>query len=73
MYEIEKGVPIPPQAKGIRKYPLPNMEPGDSFAVSMKDKGSFHSSIQKWKERHPEQKWTSRTQPDGSLRVWRIE
>lgn len=73
MYEIEKGIPIPQQNKGVRIYPFPTMEVGDSFLVLDGGRNKAVSALVRFKKHNATRKFTVRTQPDGSLRIWRIE
>ena len=80
-YKIEKNIPII-QTKGrIKKYdfPLEDMEVGDSFQID----GDMRSADRKlmltqYQSAFTQAKYrgikvTSRTQSDGSIRIWRVE
>ena len=49
MFTIEKGIPVPPTARGARnKYPLELLQPGESFFVrldSVKKSKNLRSSM----------------------------
>lgn len=79
MYEIEKNVPIPPEARRTRqsKYPLRSMAAGDSFMIPLpvdapkesyaRAQQSVQSYASRWKI-----KVTTR-KVEGGVRVWRME
>ena len=69
MYEIEKGVPMPP-SKTL--YPFAQMEIGDSFFVPNKTTSSFSGTIA---NRRPKKFKSSAVMEKGvkGVRVWRIE
>jgi hypothetical protein len=81
--QIDKDVPMPPPTDGRpRKYPFPDMAPGDSFAVplagEMRD-GEDHavlklrSAVTQHTRRHGG-KFTVRTDREaGEARCWRVE
>jgi hypothetical protein len=74
--QIEKGVPFPNRAPRVSKYrfPLGEMDVGDSFFVSVKDDSFLNSArslISKY-GRVFKRKFATRMMDDG-LRVWRIE
>jgi hypothetical protein len=69
LYQIETGVPLPTGGRPI-KYPLRDMQVGDSFLIPAEDhkaKSIYQSAKQAGV------RITTRAQPDGSLRVWRLE
>lgn len=72
MYPIEKNVPIPQKNRHGRpsKYPWRDMEVGDSFVMQLKVNSAVNMC------RHARAttgyKFSCRTQPDGTVRVWRI-
>jgi len=77
MYKIDKNVPIPIGPKAIRRYPLREMEIGDSFFVPDEDmprgKNVIHSAISVYAARSKDGwKFKSRS-VDGGVRVWRVE
>ena len=71
--KIEKGIPIGSQRANLQtKYPFKEMEIGDSFVVPKdelpKNGGcGLHNSA-----RYVGVKIATRTQTDGSVRVWRV-
>lgn len=81
-FVVEKGVPIP---KGwVRTgqsipWPFANMEPGDSFAISVPDgvtsksiSGKLRSAAGKYRKLHPVFRYVIRTiDDDKSVRFWR--
>lgn len=73
MYEIEKGIPIPPQNKGVRIYPFDTMEIGDSFLVPDGGGNKAVSALQQYRKKDTTRRFTVRAQPDGTMRIWRIE
>ena len=68
---IDKDVPIP--SKGRTKYPLGEMNVGDSFLVNKgaEKTSSLRMTVSIYGKKH-NKKFTTRTTPDG-VRVWRIE
>jgi hypothetical protein len=74
MFAIDKNVPLPEGAGArgrIAIYPFRAMQVGDSFAVPKSEAGKVRNACGIWGQRI-NGKFSSRTQPDGSLRVWRI-
>jgi hypothetical protein len=74
--EVEKGVPFPSHGPRVSKYrfPLGEMEIGDSFFVEVKSMtflNSARSLISRY-SREFNRKFATRTM-DGGFRVWRIE
>jgi hypothetical protein len=80
-YEIEKGVALPPVPQSFtRKYPFPDMEPGDSFLIPAKngERQRLRQRIRCAARRFA----ARRTMPDGvrfttravegGVRCWRI-
>ena len=79
MYEIEKGVPIPPDGRGMQrggvkcKYPWVDMSIGDSFEAGPYDpdlKNNVAAAASQYAKRNGV-KFTLRKHNRG-LRVWRI-
>lgn len=71
MIEINKGLPVPPDTRGMkRKYPFDKMEVGDSFFVPDKTSDCMSQCIAYAKKRLGFS-FTRRT-VDGGVRVWRI-
>jgi len=74
--ELERGVPFPSQSLRVSKYkfPLGEMEVGDSFFVEIRE-GSFLNSARSLISRYGKafsRKFATRVVDDG-FRVWRIE
>ena len=74
--EVERGVPLPRQTPRVSKYrfPLGEMEIGDSFFVEAKD-GSFLNSARSLISRYGKtfsRRFATRVRDNG-FRVWRIE
>ena len=68
MYEIEKG--IPPIHTGQKFFfPFEQMDVGDSFLV----KSDYERTQALMFAKRHGKKATSRTQPDGTYRIWRVE
>jgi len=79
-FAIERDVPIPPRSwhGPPRKYPLYEMEVGDSFLVAVGEKDTprdvlhnLKSSIRNAVRCRPGWRFTTRTTSDG-VRVWRV-
>lgn len=70
-FMVEKGVPI--SKSRTSKYDVPPMEVGESILIP-KGTGmkTSHSAV-KNAIRMRGEKFLSRQQPDGSMRVWRVE
>ena len=72
MYEINKGVPVPPFAVHRNtKYPFRSMEIGDSFFVPDIQHHNMSSVMAYHKKAYGTQ-FTAR-QEDNGIRVWRIK
>jgi len=74
--EVERGVPFPTQSLRVSKYrfPLGEMEIGDSFFVESRE-GSFLNSARSLISRYGKtfnRKFATRV-VDNGFRVWRIE
>lgn len=72
MIKIEKGIPIPPGAGGWRKYPLGEMEIGDSFFAPGRKAGDISGGF----AYHKGKKFSARTCAENGVdgvRVWRIK
>lgn len=74
--EVERGVPLPHQARRVSKYRLPlgEMEVGDSFYLTVKEDNVF-ASVRSLISRYGKtfgRRYATRVQ-DGGFRVWRIE
>lgn len=74
--EIEKDIPIPPRrASGRRpKYPLREMEIGDSFKVECAygEEMRTRMAIRGCFKRHRDRKFETRI-AEGAVRVWRVK
>jgi hypothetical protein len=70
MYRIEQGIPIPPKKSRSRRYPLLDMERGDSFYIP--GRRSVGGSLKFVQEAHKNLKFTTRFDGKG-VRVWRIK
>ena len=74
-FKIEKGVPLP-AARKARRYPFPEMEPGDSFAVTLdaasqkKERDRIERAASTYGRRHGK-KFATRLMGD-TVRVWRV-
>jgi len=77
MFELEKGVPVPKGRRGA-KYPIPEMEVGDSFFIPTKDRAEsarFRNSINgvcRYAKVGSSKEFTLRA-VEGGLRCWRIK
>ena len=74
MFEVESNVPTPPVNEGRpghSKYPLRDMEIGDSFGFPYDDVKLVRSAIGTYNRRH-EGKFIVR-KVDGGARCWRVE
>lgn len=69
MHKIEKNVPIPPK-ENLRKYPVYEMEVGDSFFVPDTETQRVSRRIQKFQQR-TKARFSVRKEGNGA-RVWRI-
>ena len=67
MYEIEKGIDIPP--KSI--YPFHNMKIGDSFPLAAKEKDKVNTAMHAFAKKNGG-KFTLRV-INGEARCWRVE
>ena len=74
--KIEKGIPCPPGKYSLRRYPVDQLEIGDSFTVPEAEGRTIRSVLGPYKESHPGWNYSSRkvVNPDGSkcVRVWRV-
>lgn len=69
-YKIEKGVPIPPKFANESPFPLRDLKVGDSFVVTKKEASTLKRAVGNYKYHNPGWKYSTRTQPDGGVRVW---
>ena len=76
MYEIEKGVPLQEERGFTKRYPLQQMEVGDSFSVPYLEAQQMRSAVKNLalcaNGRFREWKFVTRKQGD-MVRCWRIE
>ena len=68
MIEIDKGVPIPARGAGARKYPISDLEIGDSFWVGVQHGAQLAGIANR---RYAPKRFMSRTE-NGGTRIWRI-
>jgi len=68
-FVIEKDIPFPTTIKS--KYPLTEMEVGDSFATTA-TRHAIHHAVKRARRLQPGRDWRAR-QVVGGLRVWRIK
>lgn len=84
MYEIERGVPLPPRANlaGHTKYPFGEMEIGDSFFIPIdtidgkKPSDSVSSAAYVFGKRNNKKFTTRQVREEGTIkgyRVWRVQ
>lgn len=72
--KIEKGIPIPAQGQRNTKYPLAQLEVGDSIAVESKLANTMRSTFYRYRVDHPGFAFVSRsiTENDAEvIRFWR--
>lgn len=70
-FKIEKGVPFPAALANTRKYPLHEMEPGDSLFIPNKTTSAISGSLIHAR-RTLGREFVSRT-VEGGVRVWRTK
>ena len=77
MYQIEPNIPLPLQAttgQRASKYPLAEMELGDSFLFPAHQLKSVRSTCSSWLARwRPEFGVRVADQGDGTARLWLVE
>lgn len=78
MYQIEKGIPLPPRSRssGYSKYPFADMQLGDSFVISLNpgesiDQLRFRANSALAKARKTTNAQFSSRTVDGGIRIWR--
>lgn len=78
-YKIEKNIPIVRARKAFTRFPLDEMEVGDSFYIPLSDQkkesamASIYSAANSFNRSHKAKiKVSTRSEADG-LRVWRIK
>lgn len=69
-YRIEKGV-APPKRHASTKYPFPDMDVGDSFAVPTEQLALVRTASYHWGKINGGKKFSTRKYGDG-YRCWRI-
>lgn len=67
-YKIEKNVPILGLSPERKKYPLLQMEVGDSFVLPIEDRQKVYSNASYYGL-----KITTRRVSDTQIRVWRVK
>ncbi len=77
MFNIEKGVPMPPSRKTKMEYPFSQMQVGESFLIPSEGAEarlarSRVESAARTAGRRLGAKFTVRITPEG-VRVWRVE
>lgn len=65
--KIDKNIPIPPI---MAKYPIRQLQPGESMAVALEDKAHVQTQASRYKKKYGEV-YVVRKQRDG-VRVWRV-
>ncbi len=74
MFKIEESIPIPREKVGGGRpavYPFNDMKIGDSFAAPSEVGKSAMNAARSWAHRHPGWSCVCRTQPNGTVRIWR--
>lgn len=83
IYPVETGIPLPPpyvrpRRVGLKKYPWPDMEVGDSFFVPFtpEEPGTWvqnrvNASAVHWLKRYARTRRFTTRQMAGGLRCWR--
>ena len=71
MFKIEKNVPLKNHQPANSKYPFGSMEVGDSFLAPKSAAKGAQSASLKW-GKYNGVKFATRTQDDGSMRIWRV-
>lgn len=69
-YTIEKDIPLPEHRGRPNKYPFPDMDVGDSFAVPLDEVSSVRNAAYAWAFRHDWKLAVRKT--DEGARCWRI-
>ena len=77
VYQIEKDIPIPSRIFHEHRYPLLDMEPGDSFGAPLSESRSIRAAIARMHKSGKGFRFISRTVPVNNkigkeIRVWRI-
>lgn len=68
---LTKDVPMP-ETLPRRRYPIPDMEVGDSFTYPAKRRSSVTAATSKFKLKFPKREFTWRVEGDR-IRLWRIK
>lgn len=72
-FRIEKGVPVPARgARGEHLFPFLDLEIGDSFVAPAELAKKARSAACSFARREGV-RLTCRSQPDGSVRIWRVK
>lgn len=72
VFKVERGVPLPEPRNIWRcRYPLADMEPGDSFVVPAEHYYRVGKSMSNFAKKTG-LKFTIRKLPDGGARIWRV-
>lgn len=54
------------------EYPIENLKVGDSLSFPEENRAKSSCAFNNYRRKHPDFKYTSRKQPDGTVRFWRI-
>ena len=76
IFHIEKGVPIP-EYHGTSKFPLLDMEVGDSFVAPLSDRKALQNAITRIHKKNRTFKFITRTvngrgRAGRQVRIWRV-
>lgn len=72
MRKYETNIPIPPAAKGRKKfYHFDRIQVGQSTFIRNRTAHQVNSAYQQYKKRHPKYKLVIRTEDHG-CRIWRV-
>ena len=69
--KIEKNIPFP--TRGKSKYPIKELEVGDSFLVDASQRPSITAMLCRIYRNDPDKRYTTRTVSAGKIRVWRVK
>ncbi len=73
-YQIEKNVEIPPEiSKSSSRFPLANMEVGDSFEVVKEERGGLQGAQTRTKRKFPDRVYIIRKVSATHYRIWRTK
>lgn len=71
-FTIERGLPLP-SGPVRNKYPLADMEVGDSFAASAGERSRISAAVSGWAKRATGAKrFTVRAINRDTIRIWRV-